>query len=1048
MERRLNKNEKVILIILFIIFILLLLFKSPALARFKNRSISSSNVWSGEIATKYKSGDGTINNPYIISNGEELAYFSSMLENNNYEGKYFKIFNNIKINEGIFKYEDDKIEYIIDDTVYYVKDNNYYNNPNFDNEPIGSINIFPSLNGFKGILDGDSHTIYGLYINNDNSGLFTNLSGEVDSLYISNTLIKGNNSGILSNSITNANISNIMVDGYIVSDLYEGNADVLSTINGSYTISGGISAYVSNSNLINCINKAEIYGSFISGGIAGYIDNSSIINAYSTSDISSYSSNTIGIIKGTSVADRVYNTGNINGGLFGYAIDSDFTVSNSFITTDNDLLIDTSNSTITSNNNYYTYEGRGNNLSSTLVTNANLKNKEFLSNYNLFVDFEDLEENYLNTWVFEDEMYPVLYIDDITNPYVELNLGTYTWNSYSNILENKQFNDNITFMISDKDDVHDYDKYYYISNSKNALSKSDLENVTWTPYTDIVQINDEGFYVVYIKIANGNDTSYINSDLLILDKSGSTIDITLDNNHYNSINDSTIYLDHTFDISVTAEDTLSGIKSIEYYIGNSYINDYNVNWITYNNPLHFENVGEYIIYVKVTDSCDFVSYASTPLIVYDGYVSSIHPLGINSGNNITSNSTIVYSFSYLNNKQLNFNHNLISNIVLPKNTNITLIDKTNNKIYGYIINSSDKFGFDTNGYATYPFTLFKEKGKNENANYINSTVTNEQFDVIVDFSKASINTNLNNIYLYLEGKSDITVRPTINKNSFNIDSNKNARVSHSISSDYSETIYYNSDSIHNIPINSIVNYSNAYDTSFFDKKIGFSIKLVDSQGRIVNREHLKNITFMIGDKVYIPSNDNIVRVNLDTNTSADTLLTIITHQGTSKLKDGTYYIKINAYSSLDGLYYDSVIDNGIMIPVVVSKNINSSDYGFDVSINSDSRIINKEGITNLSFNIKQSGLENPNIKVSMYMKDELTAYNQDYSLIDLEDYSDINLERFIDSIYYVSKNPQEENTFSINLDTSKLDKTSYKFIFDLYEDNLKVGSISKNIIIR
>ena len=1048
MERRLNKNEKVILIILFIIFILLLLFKSPALARFKNRSISSSNVWSGEIATKYKSGDGTINNPYIISNGEELAYFSSMLENNNYEGKYFKIFNNIRINEGIFKYEEDKIEYIIDDTVYYVKDNNYYNNPNFDNEPIGNINILPTLNGFKGILDGDSHTIYGLYINDDNSGLFTNLSGEIDSLYISNAFIKGNNSGILSNSITNGNISNIMVDGYIVSDEYEGNADVLSTINGSYTISGGISAYVSNSNLINCINKAEIYGSFISGGIAGYIDNSSIINAYSTSDISSYSSNTIGIIKGTSVVDRIYNTGNINGGLFGYVIDSDFTVSNSFITTDNDLLIDTSNSNITSNNNYYTYEGRGNNLSSSLTTTTNLKNKEFLSNYNLFVDFEDLEENYLNTWVFEDEMYPVLYIDDIINPYVELNLGTYAWNSYSNILENKQFNDNITFMISDKDDVHDYDKYYYISNSKNALSKSDLENITWTPYTDIVQINDEGFYVVYIKIANGNDTSYINSDLLILDKSGSTIDITLDNNHYNSINDSTIYLDHTFDISVTAEDTLSGIKSIEYYIGNSYINDYNVNWITYNNPLHFENVGEYIIYVKVTDSCDFVSYASTPLIVYDGYVSSIHPLGINSGNNITSNSTIVYSFSYLNNKQLNFNHNLISNIVLPKNTNITLIDKTNNKIYGYIINSSDKFGFDTNGYATYPFTLFKEKGKNENANYINSTVTNEQFDVIVDFSKANINTNLNNIYLYLEGKSDITVRPTINKNSFNIDSNKNARVSHSISSDYSETIYYNSDSIHDIPINSIVNYSNAYDTSFFDKKIGFSIKLVDSQGRIVNREHLKNITFMIGDKVYIPSNDNIVRVNLDTNTSADTLLTIITHQGTSKLKDGTYYIKINAYSSLDGLYYDSVIDNGIMIPVVVSKNINSSDYGFDVSINSDSRIINKEGITNLSFNIKQSGLENPNIKVSMYMKDELTAYNQDYSLIDLEDYSDINLERFIDSIYYVSKNPQEENTFSINLDTSKLDKTSYKFIFDLYEDNLKVGSISKNIIIR
>ena len=159
MERRLNKNEKISLVVLFVLFILLLLFKSPALARFKNRSLSSSNVWSGEVATKYKSGDGTTDNPYIISNGEELAYFSSMLENNNYEGKYFKLINNIRINEGVFKYEDDKIEYILNDSIYYVDDTSYYDNDEFTGEAIGTLNVFPSLENFEGYFDGDSHII-------------------------------------------------------------------------------------------------------------------------------------------------------------------------------------------------------------------------------------------------------------------------------------------------------------------------------------------------------------------------------------------------------------------------------------------------------------------------------------------------------------------------------------------------------------------------------------------------------------------------------------------------------------------------------------------------------------------------------------------------------------------------------------------------------------------------------------------------------------------------------------------------------------------------
>ena len=114
-------RDKKLYIIFALIFILLLSFALPTFARYKNRISSYSNVWNGNVASHYKSGDGTSNSPYIISNGEELAYFSSQLENNNYEGVYFKLSNDILLNECIFKYENDLVEYVIGNNTYYGK---------------------------------------------------------------------------------------------------------------------------------------------------------------------------------------------------------------------------------------------------------------------------------------------------------------------------------------------------------------------------------------------------------------------------------------------------------------------------------------------------------------------------------------------------------------------------------------------------------------------------------------------------------------------------------------------------------------------------------------------------------------------------------------------------------------------------------------------------------------------------------------------------------------------------------------------------------------
>ena len=1051
----LNRNKKILFVIFALIFILLLSFALPTFARFKNRITSYSNVWNGTVASKYRSGRGTSDNPYIISNGEELAYFSSQLENNNYEDVYFKLSNDILLNEGVFKYENDLIEYVIDNNTYYVKDNEYYDNNTFTGESVGTINVFPSLEGFAGYFDGDSHTIFGYY---NVDSLFKSLSGNISSLYIENAFVSGSELGVLSDKIVGGSISNVLVDGIILDSEFNDTVNDISSLLGdyeslNYSVNGGITSYSSNTSFLNCISKVKIYGGFLSGGLIGYGEDISISNAYNSGDIDSYLSNGIGVVKGNSSIDHIYNTGSINGGLIGYVIDSSLDFSDSFIVTDNELVIDSINSTITSSDNYFTYPNRGNVVTSTLVNDSNMKDKTFLTNYDEFDSFSSLDNTHV--WLFEDELYPVLFIDDVINSYSELHLNTFTWNSYSPNLDIKNINTSISFVINDIDNVHITDKYYYVSNSRNPLSKSDLENVSWIPYTDIVRISDEGFYVVYVKVVDNNShVSYINSDLLVLDNSGSDITISAFGNQWNSINNNEIYVDHSFDFTVSASDTLSGVKSIEYYLSNTVLNDMDsVSWTDYNGPISVSNVGEYILYVKVTDECDFVSYASSSIIVYDGYVvSNLSPLG-GSGNRITSNSSITFDVSYSNNKQMSLVHSLVSSVLLPVNTKITMIDKINNKVYQFVVDNQ-RYGFDTNGYASYPLSSFSEKGRMDTINYSDGSVTNEMFTFIIDFSDANISQNYDNVSIYLNGSGSGVLRPSIVKGSFSISSDGTLRLSHSISTDFDDEIIYNSDSETDISLDSLVSYGAYFDTSYFDKKIGLALKVVDNNGAVVSKDYLKNIIFSVDDVAYAFDSDNVIRINLNTNSSISNILSVVTHQWSSSLDDGTYYIRINPYYSYDGKFYTNVLTNSIDIPLVVSDSVNLYDYSFDVLMDSGNSIINKGDTVNLNFNVLEDSVVNPNIKVSMYQKDELTAFNQDYTLIDMADYTDDFLDEYIDSIYYVSRNPvsysvsEQYNVFSLNLDTTNLEKTCYKFVFDLYDGNKKISSVSKYIIIR
>ena len=98
----------------------------------------------------------------------------------------------------------------------------------------------------------------------------------------------------------------------------------------------------------------------------------------------------------------------------------------------------------------------------------------------------------------------------------------------------------------------------------------------------------------------------------------------------------------------------------------------------------------------------------------------------------------------------------------------------------------------------------------------------------------------------------------------------------------------------------------------------------------------------------------------------------------------------------------------------------------------------------MKYNVDQvSKIDNPKIRVSLYRKNELTATNQDYTLIPLKDYTSDNLDEFINSIYNVNT-----NEFTININTTNMDINGYKLVFTLYDDTYVVGNVEKYFIVR
>ena len=197
-------------------------------------------------------GSGTEIDPYLIKTTGDLSDLSTQSQTNNFDGVYFKLYNDITFNN--------------------TQSNNFV--------PIGT-----STYHFQGFFDGNGKTIRGVRISSTegNMALFSRLgeNGVVKNLKVADTRIVGfNQSGIITGYCTGT-----------VEECSVGSDVVLHTIYSNGTLYGSIAGLVRDGHINHCSSAASITLSVNNGyyscmgGLVGEINQGTIENSLFTGSL-------------------------------------------------------------------------------------------------------------------------------------------------------------------------------------------------------------------------------------------------------------------------------------------------------------------------------------------------------------------------------------------------------------------------------------------------------------------------------------------------------------------------------------------------------------------------------------------------------------------------------------------------------------------------------------------------------------------------------------------------------------------------------------------
>ncbi len=273
-------------------------------------------VWNGAAAPSFASGNGTEEDPYIITSGGQLAYLANLVNEGNsyYAACHYKLGADIKLN-------------VSDDWKNWGE-----NSPENEWTPIGYKKDSDTYSYFTGTFDGADHTIYGMYVSqtDEYAGLFgvvrnahiKNLS--ISESYVSGGSYSGGIAGYFSGDATD-------VPGFEYCSFY---GTVVSSGNNAGGIAGYFSADGDKNTLVitDCCSFGNITAKVgFAGGICGVNEavsgNAKIVNCFNAGKITA-PKNAGGIsgnnrcADGLSTVEKCYNSGKISaeeneGGLVG-----------------------------------------------------------------------------------------------------------------------------------------------------------------------------------------------------------------------------------------------------------------------------------------------------------------------------------------------------------------------------------------------------------------------------------------------------------------------------------------------------------------------------------------------------------------------------------------------------------------------------------------------------------------------------------------------------------------------------------------------------------
>lgn len=1161
---------KIKFVLVLLVVVLAVSMSIPSLARFKNyvnleNMFNEIQTWDGSVATSYTSGSGTEEDPFIISNASELAFFAQSVNNSTtkYEDVYFELGNHIVVNDGLFGYDETNVTYASGETAFYLDPvtGNVYETSDFSGNIISSVKLIETIKEFKGHFDGNYYTIYGLYIAGDESeNAFVNtLIGSFKNVYFENAFVYGGSkTSILANNVINSNVNDVLVDGIVIGtdnsntevvevalddvffekgdsaysgtvefsqgpslnvtrvklsgNFYSNVEDQIITINGSnygvgdfvieldptatsfdyiiddlveaeisitnlkmettyeYAMTSGVVSYSEGTTYTNVINKADVYGNNASG-LFGMMSNSSIIRAYNTGNVKGTNAAVmVGhiIFSSSSVIDRTYNTGSVAGDSTSY-IDtiynsSSVNLSNSFNVSPLGSVVRNSSDALTLEDVYFVSDTESGVVESVNYVTKDQLNKELMVSdlgMNAFVDNDDVLVNADNAWIYAFEEYPILYMDSLNNPIASINVSTYSWNDVGFDLKTISFTESKAFNVTPLNGYSDFENvYYYIHNDERPLSGEEIKTLEWKSYTDVVTLDKEGYYVVYVKIVDQeNRVYYLNSDCLFFDLFGPEVELTFGDvawDSYKTELDSK-YISDSANLTVVAHDNYSDIAGIYYNVSDISLTLDEVKlideWNSYESKIEVNNSGINVVNVKAVDVNGHETYINSDYIIYGGYDVALK-VGMNSVDevssaHITDKSSVTYEFTYTDdiNYADGYNSNFVVSSELPVGTVMTLIDRSTNGVYSYTVKEKDGL--------VYPLNRFVAVGNISKESFDDVTFIvsdNKKASLIIDFSKATISDDFTfNVLMDLRDVNGNIILSTLN-NSLK-DTTVYAALKRSINISSDTVIYginYDSNSKNVIDfeyeLNSLEKNKVVVTDTYYDHmKTGIAINLVDEAGNVVDKKYLKNIEFIVNDTNYSADSDGVVRINMaNTLDKVSGTLTIVTHENDLDLKDGDYSLVITPFIASDGKYTSIYSDSNVSIPVV-SDYQEIFDYEFNVDMDDTNKILNRfSGIVNIPFDVvSKSEFKNPSVRVSLYKKVELTAYDQSYSIVDLKEYVNDELKLVEDYAYLV-----ESNEFSLNFDLTEFDKTGYEVRFELFDGDMKIETIKKKFIVK